>query len=108
MAYIFFLPFSFFKLFPLLLAEMSFHSFERPFHLCSHLFCRFHHLETLTYLRLCSLHSGCCRDLHKASTPLSPIEFRDRFTFLSSVWPEHKAADRASMDAAVKSQLSVL
>lgn len=61
-----------------------------------------------TYLRLCSLQSGCCRDLHKASAPLSPILFCVRFTILNSDWPELKAADNASIDAADKSQLCSL
>lgn len=57
-----------------------------------------------SYLRLRSLQSGCCRDLHKASTPLSPIVLWFRFTSLNSDWPEHKAADNESMDAAVNLQ----
>lgn len=62
-----------------------------------------------TYMRLCSLQSGCCRDLHKASTPLSPTLLLVRSTFLSTDWPEHKAADSASIDAEVSWQsLSLL
>ena len=61
-----------------------------------------------TYLRTCSLESGCCRALHKASTPREPTVFCVRFTFLNSEWPEHKAADKASIDAAVNLQPCIL
>lgn len=55
-------------------------------------------------MTLCSLQTGCCRDLHTASIPLSPISLFLRSTFLNCDWPERKATAKASMDVAVKSQ----
>lgn len=78
-------------------------NFEHPFHLI--LEYQRKNTDSIilkpTYVRFCSLQSGCCRDLHKASIPLLPIMFCVRSTFLNSDWPEHKAADKASMDGAV-------